>query len=549
MFHHQLPKPDRRLPPSAEYGQSLPNSTASYSVPPWGSWGLEGGSTIQAKDHVITIFPTPQYSNYGEATFVSDFKHMKPQVCRAITMGKQTDHEFKLDVEEEEEDTADYKRIISARGNTILHVASSLGHSGLVDQILSSHSNSNLIFSKNTTGNLALHLAAAAGHQTVVQILVRHAEDDGSQLDLLVQENEDKNTALHLAIKNHHHKLAIFLVEKNPDATIRVNREGVSPLYMAAEAGDVELVNAMLNRRPADDMGFFQGKSLVHAAIQGRDIDVLDAIMRYQSSNMPTNVLHAVKGYQTTYIATSVDGMPSYCISFDDGRKTSFCFVLLDEEGKTPLSFASSIGYLEGVCYFLDKTFDATYTRDRDGSYPIHGASKRGHVKIIKEFIQRCPDSRELLDEKGKNILHVAAESGKWNVVTCILETSELAMLINERDKNGDTPLHLATKNRHARVVTIMTWDKRVDLELVNDEGLTALDVADNDGQTASSFEKQLTWLALRYAGAPQAKKLSTSRVSKQSPYMNAQRPKRQHNPLSMESYKEGSTHCWWWQH
>ncbi|XP_059650878.1 protein ACCELERATED CELL DEATH 6-like isoform X2 [Cornus florida] len=235
---------------------------------------------------------------------------------------------------------------------------------------------------------------------------------------------------------------------------------------MAAEAGDVELVNTVLQKRPADEMGFFQGKSLVHAAIQGMNKDVLDAVMRHQSSNMPTDVLHMVKRYQTTSIATSVDGRPSYCISFDDGVKseTSFCFVLLDEEGKTPLSFASSIGYLKGVCYFLDKSFDATYTRDQDGSYPIHEASKRGHVKIIKKFIQRCPDSWELLDREGKNILHVAAESGKWNVVKYILGTSGLAMLINERDKKGNTPLHLATKNGHARVVTIMTWDNRVDL-------------------------------------------------------------------------------------
>ncbi|XP_059629520.1 protein ACCELERATED CELL DEATH 6-like [Cornus florida] len=51
---------------------------------------------------------------------------------------------------------------------------------------------------------------------------------------------------------------------------------------------------------------------------------------------------------------------------------------------------------------------------------------------------------------------------------------------------------------------------------------------------------QRLTWLALRYAGAPQAKNLSTSRVSKQSPsMMKTQRPKRQHEPLNMESYKD----------
>ncbi|XP_059663150.1 protein ACCELERATED CELL DEATH 6-like isoform X2 [Cornus florida] len=454
----------------------------------------EGGVfCIQSEDYEIIFVPTPQ------------FKHMKPEMYRAITMGN-TDG-FQV---EEEDATYNKLMMMSGRGNTSLHVAASLGHSSLVELIL--RRCPNLIFNKNPSGDLPLHLAAAAGHQAIVETLVRHAKvhpAPSQVLDILVQENEEKNTALHLAMKNHHYRLAISLVQMNSEATIQLNREEVSPLYMAAEAGHVELVNLMLNSRPAHDMGVFKGKSLVHAAIKARNKDM-------------------IMNHQATYTVRFMNRRASYCISFDDGVKTSFCIVLLDEELRTPLSFASSIGYLEGVCYFLHKTSDASYTTDMDGSYPIHRASMGGYVKIIEEFIRRCPDSRELLDRKGKNILHVAAESGKSNVVRYILETSELTMLINERDKNGDTPLHLATRNGHARVVSIMTWDKRVNLELVNAQGLTALDVAENHPETTPSYQKRLTWLALRYAGAPRAKQHGSTVTIRQ-----------RHAPPNMESYKD----------
>ena len=135
-----------------------------------------------------------------------------------------------------------------------------------------------------------------------------------------------------------------------------------------------------------------------------------------------------------------------------------------DSKGMTPLSYAASIGYLEGVRYLLEKCADYTYESDQNGFFPIHIASSRGHIEVIKEIILRCPDSIELLDHQGQNILHVAAMKGKAKVVNYMLKTPELKMLINEKDKDGNTALHLASKGRHPKAVSILTWDKRVEV-------------------------------------------------------------------------------------
>ncbi|GMN60718.1 hypothetical protein TIFTF001_029825 [Ficus carica] len=53
-------------------------------------------------------------------------------------------------------------------------------------------------------------------------------------------------------------------------------------------------------------------------------------------------------------------------------------------------------------------------------------------------------------------------------------------MLVNERDTKGNNPLHLAAERAHPKVVSILTWDLKVNLGLMNQRGMTALDVAEN---------------------------------------------------------------------
>ena len=161
-----------------------------------------------------------------------------------------------------------------------------------------------------------------------------------------------------------------------------------------------------------------------------------------------------------------------------------------DEEGRTPLHYAASIGHLKGVHYLLGKYALGAVERDNSGFFPIHMASIKGHVDVMRELLRHCPDPRELLSDNGQNILHVAAINGKYEVVSCILKTPELGKLINEKDKVGNTPLHLATMHWHPMIVSALTGDERVDLKLVNNEGLTAFDAAEYYMETLAPYHK-----------------------------------------------------------
>ena len=159
-------------------------------------------------------------------------------------------------------------------------------------------------------------------------------------------------------------------------------------------------------------------------------------------------------------------------------RKMPHLITNQDITGMTPLSHAASIGFLDGVQCLLEKASDCGYKMDLNGFFPIHTASKKGHIEVIEFFLKQYPDMSELLNQNGQNILHVAAVSGKAKAAAYMLKRDNLEMLINEKDNHGNTPLHLASKERHPKVVSILTWDKRVSLKSLNNLGKTALDVA-----------------------------------------------------------------------
>ena len=116
--------------------------------------------------------------------------------------------------------------------------------------------------------------------------------------------------------------------------------------------------------------------------------------------------------------------------------------------------------------------------RNTKGYLPIHIASKKGHLNVVKEFVRmKNLHPFNLLNLKRQNILHIAAKHGKHRVVSYILKEKKLENLLNETDKNGNTPLHLASKNLFPNVLLLLTQDKRVEVNLLNNQCMSSYDI------------------------------------------------------------------------
>ncbi|KAJ1693245.1 hypothetical protein LUZ63_009943 [Rhynchospora breviuscula] len=187
-----------------------------------------------------------------------------------------------------------------------------------------------------------------------------------------------------------------------------------------------------------------------------------------------------------------------------------------DASGSTPLHYAASDDDVAVVQKILDRAPLAVYIRDEEGSSPLHVAARMCHYSTINSMIDRYPDSFELRDNQGRNFLHIVAQHG-WRINSLALisplmaqycrrisslaqrisplmaqrgnrhgwrklakrinlDCQGLKILVNERDNEGNTPLHWASMNGTSDMIMELFEVNKADTTVINNEGKTALD-------------------------------------------------------------------------
>ncbi|TXG74292.1 hypothetical protein EZV62_002871 [Acer yangbiense] len=143
-----------------------------------------------------------------------------------------------------------------------------------------------------------------------------------------------------------------------------------------------------------------------------------------------------------------------------------------DKIGWMPLHFAVKLGYVEIAKMLLIKDRSTAYKADNKGRTALHVAARHGRVNIMRELISICPSCCELVDKKGRNVLHHASKSKNRNAVRLVLRKPSLGNLINEKDKNGNTPFLLS-----ASLHSIINHPK-VDRLVFNNHNESAVEVS-----------------------------------------------------------------------
>ena len=117
------------------------------------------------------------------------------------------------------------------------------------------------------------------------------------------------------------------------------------------------------------------------------------------------------------------------------------------------------------------------FKRNNNGLCPLYLACDKDEAKTMKKLMEMWHDATEFLCNRGRNILHVAVMRKKDETLSCILKEKTLDELVNKIDNDGNTHLHLVALSCNHVVVATLLYHKQSNIDIVNNQGLTAYDL------------------------------------------------------------------------
>ncbi|GLJ34615.1 hypothetical protein SUGI_0696220 [Cryptomeria japonica] len=313
-------------------------------------------------------------------------------------------------------------------------------------------------------GNTLLHLAASVRNIECIRELLK------CKPLLVSQTNSQGNTALHLAAQRGFSDVVELILKENESGVDAANDLGETALFKACESGDSKTVEQLLKalwaslyKRTKDN------RTCLNVAINRGDSDV---------------VKHILQSYRE-----------------DSAEIISETY----NHGDTALHVAVGRNYLHIITQLIEFEPQLCYCLNDNHETPLLMAAKLGHLEAVKELIKWRPDAVEIPNSYGMNALHLAAQVSQLRIVDYLNETVFLLDLVNKgleeppeekpmqseenavpakkkdpfsKISKGDTPLHIAARNKCFHMVDSLLRIPGINKAAVNKEGLTALDIA-----------------------------------------------------------------------
>jgi cytohesin len=290
----------------------------------------------------------------------------------------------------------------------------------------------------------ALHEAAIRGHIEVARVLIQQ----GVAVDIAARSGR---TPLHDAVSAGKEAMVDFLISQGADPSSRTAESHWTVLHTAANAGNVAIAHSLCNARAnRDAKTSFHQTPLFIAAEHGHDAMIECLLDR--GASMETCDLG---GNSAVHIAAREGRDSSVLLLHHRGVST-------DSEnihGDTVLHVAASSGHVHVLCLLLGQESSAQTPSEVAGA---------GHGGQRGRFMEACPDLRLHVSSKNKNgqtPLHVAVINGHGEAVSLLLQAGAS---VND---TCFSPLH-------ARIIRCSQERHALNSLLDSEQVYTALDIA-----------------------------------------------------------------------
>ncbi|KAK5099509.1 hypothetical protein LTR70_002410 [Exophiala xenobiotica] len=233
------------------------------------------------------------------------------------------------------------------------------------------------------------------------------------------------------------------------------DKDGLTPLHLAARAGDSEAVKAMVQKPEDLVVKDSHGRNALHHAASGRVQDLIAFIFHYargQSIELSMDVdgRHAshycfhnasqrfVTVPQYDVLKTLIDGGVPY-ESKDNFGQDALAFYLTQHHASTALALAEILDLLARKC-------DVHY-KDSEGMYLIHHLAYSPFNDLDIEAVATLHKHGApitITDQDGKNVIHHAAIAGTVSEESLRFLEGSMQLDIHLCDRFGRTPLSYA---------------------------------------------------------------------------------------------------------
>lgn len=362
-----------------------------------------------------------------------------------------------------------------ARGRTILHLAALVGDVRALDQILAA---GKTIALRDGDGNTALDLALSrpdsqSHAEAAERLILAGAYSDNpifpnfapavrsSNYNL---RTADGGTPLHFAAREGYTGFISFLIEKKADINLK-NGSGTTPLHEAVRSGNLRAMDLLLSRGAEVNAQDAKGNSVLHIGIPpDTHRQAISLLLSYEAN--PN--LKDEHGESPLHIVITLNRKEEILQTLLAGGAD---VSIRNIDGKTPLYLAIEEKRIQHIPLLLVYRSDI-FAADNIGITPFEKALRENSPALLSlitlETVQQS-------DSAGNTMLHTAIRNqGDINIIGLILDRRAL---VNARNKEGDTSLHLAARQNDEEA-GVMLISRGADIFAPNARGESPLYLA-----------------------------------------------------------------------
>jgi ankyrin repeat protein len=368
---------------------------------------------------------------------------------------------------------------VNEEGDTPLHIACKKGDTMLEILLDSTIVPITCINQKNKDGDTPLHRACT---ENIAADIITKMIEKGADVGMV---NSTGDTPLYIACQKSHANIIPALLD-SPNVSEYINlqdKDGDTPLHWAcAKNVAADIITKMIEKGADPEIVNINGKTPLHTAFYNNYYDVINALL---NSTNPLKYINRQDIHNNTPLHLAcAKNAPIETIRTLLQRGAHIG--IFNSNRDTPLHLACHKKYNNNnhiIKALLDSPNVSEYInlQDEYGNTPLHVACEKNlSTDIITKMIEKGANPK-IVNRHGHTPLHIACQNRYYNLdmISTLLNVSNVSEFINLQDEFGNTPLHLAcSERRHQTDIIRQMIEKGAHVGIFDSYRYTPLHVA-----------------------------------------------------------------------